>query len=83
MRLITKNIAVCALAAGVAMAGFGCEKSRDEMRPDMDTVVSGNHGLQSRDLNEMAQRMAPDILQIDDIKKSPYKIVVVLEAHGQ
>ena len=32
MRLFTKNVAVLTLAAGVALAGAGCEKSRDELR---------------------------------------------------
>ncbi|HEY4330180.1 MAG TPA: hypothetical protein VGN88_10630 [Phycisphaerae bacterium] len=79
MGLFVKNVAVLALAAGVAMAGFGCEKSRDEMRPDMDRVMSGDHGPQSRDLREMAQRLAPDLLQINEIKNSPYKITVVMK----
>jgi hypothetical protein len=79
MRLFTKNAAVLTLAAGVALAGAGCEKSRDEMRPDMDKVVSGDRGPQSRDLREMASRLAPDLLQCNDIVRNPYRVTIVMK----
>jgi len=71
-----RQTAVLALATGVMIAGFGCERSRDEMRPDLDSVRD-EPGLQSRDLREMASRLAPDVLQCNDIRTNPYKIVVV------
>jgi hypothetical protein len=79
MRLFTKNVAVLTLAAGVALAGAGCEKSRDELRPDMDKVVSGDRGPQSRDLREMASRLAPDLLTCNDIVRNPYRVTIVMK----
>jgi hypothetical protein len=79
MRLFTKNVAVLTLAAGVALAGAGCEKSRDELRPDMDKVMSGDRGPQSRDLREMASRLAPDLLTCADITRNPYRVTIVMK----
>jgi hypothetical protein len=73
-----RQTAVLALSAGVMLAGFGCDRSRDEMRPDLDSVRD-EPGLQSRDLREMASRLAPDMLQCNDIRANPYKIVVVVK----
>ena len=71
--------AVLALASAMTIAFAGCEKSRDEMRPDMDTVVSGEKGMQSRDLREMTDKMAPDLLTIPEIVQNPNKITVVMK----
>jgi len=79
MGLFTKNVAVLALAAGFVLAGAGCEKTRDELRPDMDTVMSGDHGPQSRDLREMASRLAPDLLQCADVVRNPYRVTIVMK----
>ena len=79
MRLLTKNLALLTLTGGVALAGAGCEKSRDEMRPDMDKVESGEHGPQSRDLREMASRLAPDLLQCSDVVRNPYRVTIVMK----
>jgi hypothetical protein len=75
------KLAIACLALSAAcFAGFaGCEKSRDEMRPDMDRVVSGERGLQSRDLREMTDKMAPDLLQIPEIVQNPYRVTVVMK----
>jgi PBP1b-binding outer membrane lipoprotein LpoB len=78
MGLSTK-IAVCTLALGLALAGVGCEKSRDEMRPNMDRVSGHERGLQSRDLREMTDRMAPDMLTIPEIVQNPTKITIVMK----
>jgi PBP1b-binding outer membrane lipoprotein LpoB len=79
MRLFTKNVAVLTLAAGFALAGAGCEKTRDELRPDLDRTVSGDHGPQSRDLREMAAQMAPSLLACNDIVRNPNRITVVMK----
>jgi hypothetical protein len=77
MKLVTK-FAALALVANAACALPGCEKSRDEMRPDMDKVVSDEPGLQSRDLREMTDKMAPDLLRIPEIVQNPTRVVVVM-----
>ncbi len=77
---IVNRLAVGCLAAVLGMAVVGCgEKSRAEMRPDMDKVVSNEHGLQSRDLREMTDRMAPDMLTISEITQSPYRVTIVVK----
>src|SRR6476620_8875182 len=77
MTLSTK-FAALALTAAIGLSVGGCEKNRDEMRPDMDTVLT-EHGLQSRDLREMTDKLAPDIMQIPEIGQNPNKIVIVMK----
>ena len=79
MGLFAKNVVVLALAAGFALAGAGCDKTRDELRPDMDTIRSDTRGLQARDLREMASRLAPDLLQCADIVRNPYRVTIVMK----
>ncbi len=72
------------LLSGVVLAlaglGFaGCEKNRDEMRPDMDKVQSKQPGLQARDLREMTTRMAPDLLTIPEVAQNQFRAVVVMK----
>jgi hypothetical protein len=75
---ITAKCAALALAAAVGLSIGGCEKNRDEMRPDMDTVMN-ERGLQSRDLREMTDKLAPDLLQIPEIANNPNKVVIVMK----
>ncbi len=75
---LTPTLATLTLAVASLLATPGCDKSRDEMRPDMDKVATEN-GLQSRDLREMTDKMAPDLLAIPEIVQSPTKITVVVK----
>ncbi len=78
---ITKKLTLACVATILACAVVGCgEKSRAEMRPDMDKVVSDEHGLQSRDLREMTDRLAPDLLTIPEITQSPYRVTIVVKS---
>lgn len=71
---------IAALALAVTLAALaGCEPSRDQLRPDMDRVMAGERGLQSRDLREMTDRMAPDLLTIPEIVQNPYRVTVVMK----
>jgi hypothetical protein len=79
MRLFVKNLVVLTVAAGTALAGVGCEKSRDELRPDMDRVMDGDRGMQSRDLREMSARLAPDLLACADVARNPYRVTIVMK----
>jgi hypothetical protein len=79
MRLFVKNLVVLTVAAGMALAGVGCEKSRDELRPDMDRVMDGDRGMQSRDLREMAARLAPDLLACADVARNPFRVTIVMK----
>ncbi len=79
MRLFTKNMAVLGVAAGLALAGVGCDKTRDELRPNMDTIRGDTRGLQCRDLREMASRLAPKVMQCDDIVRNPFRVTVVMK----
>src|SRR4051812_49798574 len=75
MNTFAKNLALGVLLAGMAGAGVGCETHR----PDMDHVLQGEHGLQSRDIREMTNAMAPDLLAIREIVANPNRIVVVMK----
>ena len=76
---IAKFAALCGIAGAVAVGLSGCEKDRNEMRPDMDKITSDEKGLQSRDLREMTNKMAPDLLSIKEIVQEPYRAVVVMK----
>ena len=74
------RLTLTALALGCTMAlATGCEKSRDELRPDMDKIVDGDHGPQSRDLREMASRLAPDVLAAPVIAQNPNRAIIVMD----
>jgi PBP1b-binding outer membrane lipoprotein LpoB len=79
---IGKRTAILGLVAVMACSFVGCggeDKDRSDMRPDMDKVVSGEHGLQSRDLREMTDKMAPDMLTAPEIAQNPYRAVIVVK----
>jgi Peptidoglycan-synthase activator LpoB len=79
---IGKRTAILGLVVVLACGGFvGCggeDQERSDMRPDMDKVVKGDTGLQSRDLREMTDKMAPDMLQAPEIAANPYRAVIVV-----
>ncbi len=76
---LAAKLAILTLAAAMTFSFAACEKSRDELQPDMDKVVDGDHGPQCANLREMASRLAPSVLQCDDIVRNPNRIVVVME----
>lgn len=69
----------CGACLSLALLG-GCKSqpSYDEMRPDPSSIVKGDTGLQSKDLIEMTDKMAPDILKIPEIAANPTKVVIVV-----
>ncbi len=75
---ISKLVAICGILGAVAVGLGGCDKDRNEMRPDPDKV-SDEKGLQSRDLREMTNKMAPDLLAIPEIVQQPYRAVIVMK----
>jgi len=60
-----------------AMGGCSSTPSEQEVRADPTTLVKGDKGLQSKDLVEMTDKMAPDILACKEIARNPYKVVIV------
>ncbi|MEI8194982.1 MAG: hypothetical protein WCI73_03640 [Phycisphaerae bacterium] len=68
-----------AVVLGTAvLAGCASTPSYDQMRPDPSSVVVGDHGLQSKDLIEMSDKMAPSLLQIPEIAANPRQVVIVM-----
>src|ERR1035437_3115680 len=76
---ITGKLAVLAVGTAITLSIGACDKNRDEMRPDMDTVMSHERGMQSRDLREMTDKLAPDLLQIPEIANNPTRVVIVMK----
>jgi hypothetical protein len=74
---IVRTMALAVLVGSLGFGIAGCDKSRDEMRPDMDAIHSGDHGPQARDLREMANQMAPDLVACKDIALSPTRVIIV------
>ena len=56
----------------------GCQKSYSELRPGVSEFVPGDQGLQSRDLVDMTNRMAADLLKSPVIAQNPNKVIIVM-----
>ncbi len=70
----TRVIALLGVMATLGMLA-ACE---DRPRPDVDATLGGP-GLTSRDLREMTDRMAPDLLTIPEIANNQTRITVVVK----
>jgi PBP1b-binding outer membrane lipoprotein LpoB len=79
---MTLRRAVCASGAAVltvvALAACASQPSYEQMRPDPSSVVAGDRGLQSKDLIEMTDKMAPDMLKIPEIAANSNKVIIVM-----
>ena len=71
----TQKFAMLSVALILGAAALGCE---EKPRPDVDRTLEGP-GLQSRDLREMTDRMAPDLLTIPEITQNPNRVTIVLK----
>src|SRR5512137_2926539 len=78
MGLVFKNVMTAAVAAGMVLAVTGCGPSARELRPDPDSLVVGDRGVQCRDLREMAARLAPDLLASPVVVRSPTLVTVMM-----
>jgi PBP1b-binding outer membrane lipoprotein LpoB len=78
MRLIRNRVALLAALPLALLLGCASQPSYDQMRPDPSSVVAGDHGLQSKDLIEMSDKMAPSILKIPEIAQNPNQVVIVM-----
>jgi PBP1b-binding outer membrane lipoprotein LpoB len=76
MGVNVKQVAMAAVAAAVALAG--CGPSKEDLRPDVNAIVVGDRGPQSRDLNEMAAQMAPDLLANPIVKANTPPVYIVM-----
>jgi hypothetical protein len=56
----------------------GCEKTRDELQPDMDRVMAKDHGPQCANLREMATIMAPKVLACRDVATNPNRSTIAM-----
>ncbi len=76
-RLGLATLAVAMLSVAVA----GCESTptKEELRPGTSDLVVGDQGMQSKDLVQMTDKMAPDLLKIPEIVQNPNKIVIVMK----
>ena len=74
--LSTRKFAMLGFALLLAMTAVGCDEDRP--RPDVDRTLGGP-GLQSRDLREMTDRMAPDLLTIPEIVQNPNRVTIVVK----
>jgi hypothetical protein len=77
-KLTTIAIGVLGLGLTLGMLG-GCEKRPDEMRGNVSDLTPGDTGLQAKDLVQMTDQMAPQLLQIEEIARNPNKVVIVMK----
>ncbi len=71
------------IVAGVVMAASllltGCSQhGYSYYRPGVSTFDSADQGLQSRDLVDMTNRLAADLLKIPEIAQNPNKVIIVM-----
>ena len=66
------------LAVAMPILLGGCQKSYSQLRPGVSQFVPADQGLQSRDLVDMTNRMAADMLQSQVIAQNPNKVIVVM-----
>ncbi len=66
------------LAVAMPLLLGGCQKSYSQLRPGVSQFVPADQGLQSRDLVDMTNRMAADMLQCQAIAQNPNKVIVVM-----
>jgi len=76
---MVRSLALVGACLTLAVLG-GCSHTPtyDEMRPDPSSIQPGDRGLQSKDLIEMTDKMAPDLLKIPEIAANPSKVVIVM-----
>ena len=73
------SIAMAALGLGLTLGVLaGCDKKPEEMRGNISDLTPGDTGLASKDLVQMTDQMAPDLLKIPDIAASPTRTVIVV-----
>jgi len=78
---MTKMRTFAATVLGVALAlGTlgGCAQTPADMRGNPSDLTVGDRGLQAKDLVEMTDKLAPDLLQIPEIVRNPNKVVIVM-----
>lgn len=75
-----RHAAYLTLAAALTLSVFpACTPSYEELRPDPSSLNPHDAGLQSKDLIEMTDKLAADVLKIPEIAGSPTKIVIVMK----
>ncbi len=70
-------------SAGLLLMGgllvlAGCHHGYSYYRPGTTAFVPGDTGLQSRDLVDMTNRLAADLLKIPEIANNPNKVIIVM-----
>jgi hypothetical protein len=70
------------LAAGLLLGAIGCSEDKPhrygEDRPPVDTIDSGDRGLQSKDVVASSDQMAMDLLALPELNASKTKWTVVV-----
>ncbi len=77
MRLCCQCFSGMALAACLLLTGCA-EHGYSYYRPGVSSFQPGDQGLQSRDLVDMTNRLAADLLKIPEIAQNPNKVIIVM-----
>lgn len=75
---VAAAVATGLLALLLPMFLGGCQKSYSQLRPGVSEFVPGDQGLQSRDLVDMTNRLAADLLKVPEIAQNPNKVIIVM-----
>jgi PBP1b-binding outer membrane lipoprotein LpoB len=66
------------LLSSLALLPACSSPSYNQQRPDPSTLITNDTGIQSKDITEMTDKLAPDILKIPEIAGNPNRITVVV-----
>lgn len=80
IKKLNRNLGLAAvLATSVALVALaGCSHGYSYYRPPVSAFDKHDTGLQSRDIVDMTDKMAPQLLKIPEIAHNPYKVIIVL-----
>ncbi len=74
---MAKLATAAALCIGTMVAVGGCASpTYSDYRPGISQFVPGDAGLQSRDLVDMTDKLAADLLKIPEIANNPNKVII-------
>ena len=74
--MLRKSVVLASVAAGLMMAAVsGCESTPSEVQPSSSELHGDNRGVQSKNVQEMSEKMASSILQCQAVTQdfSQYK----------
>jgi hypothetical protein len=79
-RKLTLAARILAAVASIAVVGFvGCAPSYEDQRPPVDKLDPRDRGLQSKDVQQASDKLAMDLLSLDELNDSKTQWTIVVD----